>query len=378
MRILINCSTLKKGGVLQVGHSFVSELLNRSDHDYYFIISTELRKFFGENDVGKKDNFFIYDVKPSVFLSLTGKEKSLNSIMEQINPDAVFTVFGPTYWKPACLHVSGFAKPSYIYTDSPFIERMPVMAKLKLAILKRLHLYDFKNFNNALVTETADASDRLKGILPSKTVYTVSNTYNQVYDQPGLWDRSIDLPDFDGITLLSITANYLHKNLGIIPGVISYLNDKYPSFKFRFVLTLNSEDFNHLDDNQRKHIIFLGRVSIYQCPKLYMESDFMFMPTLLECFTATYPEAMKMKVPILTSDLSFARDICDDAAVFFNPVSAGDIAEKIYSLAGNKELQAKLTERGEERLKTFNSSGSRADKYIKILEKLYETNNSKP
>lgn len=35
------------------------------------------------------------------------------------------------------------------------------------------------------------------------------------------------------------------------------------------------------------------------------------MPTVLEVFSATYPEAMAL--PIVTSDLDFARDICDNA-----------------------------------------------------------------
>jgi len=376
MKILINCSTLKKGGVLQVGHSFVSELLKRSDHEYYFIISSQLKKFFTKYDESHNTNFFIYDVKPSVFLSLTGKERKLDNILKNVNPDAVFSVFGPTYWKPSCLHVCGFAKPSYIYSDSPFFKKLPFFPKIKLQLLRKLHLNDFKRFNDALVTETNDATDRLKSILPSKEIFTVSNTYNQVYDKPERWDDSISLPAFDGVTLLSITANYQHKNLSIIPAVISYLINKYPTFRFRFVLTLNRNEFKNVSDSHCEYLLFLGRVSIYQCPNLYLQSDIMFMPTLLECFTATYPEAMKMEVPVLTSDLPFARDICADAAEYFDPMSPESIGEAIYSLAGNSLLKKKIIEKGKERLKTFSNSETRANKYIKILETLYETNNS--
>ncbi len=377
MRILINCSTLKKGGVLQVGHSLVSELMKRKDHDYFFIISSEQRKFFANYVDNLGDNFYIYDVKPSVFLSLTGRERKLNKILLKIRPHAVFSVFGPTYWKPDCLHVCGFAKPSYIYLDSPFFKNLALLSKLKLLALKKLHLFSFQNSTDALVTETNDASRRLLRILPSKKVFTVSNTYNQIYDETSKWDNSIKLPAFDGITLLSITANYQHKNLGIIPDVISYLRYVYPLLKFRFVLTLDRSEVKNISKNDLQYIIFLGRVPIYQCPNLYLQSDFMFMPTLLECFTATYPEAMKMGVPILTSNLPFATDICSDAAYYFDPKSPESIGEAIYTLAGNKDLQVKLAVRGKVRLKTFNSSEERANKYIKILETLYETINSK-
>ncbi|TFH24056.1 MAG: glycosyltransferase [Bacteroidia bacterium] len=375
MKILINCSMLKKGGVLQVGHSLVSELLHQKDHDYYFILSSLLRKDFPEMEEGPR--FITYNVTPSVFLSLTGREKKLDALVERIQPDVVFSVFGPTYWKPKCPHVSGYAKAAYFYPDSPFIQGMPVRRKIRLFILKTLHMHDFKRFNQALVVETNDAAKRLESLIPSKKVFVVSNTYNQVFDQPELWDNTLKLPEFEGITLLSITANYRHKNLAVIPGVISYLKEHYPSLKFRFVLTLNRNEFRSVDEEQARHILFLGRASIHQVPSLYKQSDLMFMPTLLECFSATYPESMRMSVPVLTSDMPFARDVCGDAALYFDPLSIESIGEAIYTLASSEDLRSDMAERGQHRLATFETSLTRAQKYIDILETSYEANHSK-
>ncbi|TLX75669.1 glycosyltransferase family 4 protein [Labilibacter sediminis] len=371
MKVLINCSTLKKGGVLQVAHSFVGELLNRTDHEYYIVFSSLLKKDFPEL---QEDNqrFFVYDIKPTIVKAITGRDKRLDEIADRIKPDIVFSLFGPTYWHPKSLHVCGYAKASYFYPDSPFIQNMPIGRKLKLMFLKQLHLYDFKRFNDALITETEDASRRLSGLLPAKNIYTVSNTYNQIFNSPEKWDRSVKLPDFIGVTLLSITANYRHKNLKVIPAVISYLKVKYPDFKFRFVLTLNKGDINFPDTGINGHVLYLGRVDIYQCPPLYENSDFMFMPTLLECFSATYPEAMKMGVPVLTSDMPFARTVCGDAAIYFDPMSPENIAESIYKLASNNKLRSEITEKGTMRLQTFNDAKSRTQKYIEILEKTYK------
>jgi glycosyltransferase involved in cell wall biosynthesis len=92
----------------------------------------------------------------------------------------------------------------------------------------------------------------------------------------------------------------------------------------------------------------------------------MFLPTLLECFSASYAEAMKMGLPILTSDLKFAREVCGDAAVYFDPVNAGDIAEKILELYDNPENQARMRARGFRRLKDFGTSQERAARYLEI------------
>lgn len=375
MKIVINCSTLKKGGVLQVGHSLVAELLKRSDHEYFFILSTKLKKDFPELDEDPK-YCITYDVKPTIYLALTGRERYLDSVLKRIKPDVVFTVFGPTYWKPRCPHLVGYAKAGYFYPDSPFIQQMPLFRKMKLFVLRQFHMHDFRRFNQAMVTETTDTSERLAGLLPGKAIYTVSNTYNQVFDEPEKWDSSLELPPFDGVTMLSITANYRHKNLNIIPGVIDYLHQHHPGLNFRFVLTLNREDYMDIEEEHARHILFLGRVSIYQAPSLYAQSDFMFMPTLLECFSATYPEAMKTGKPILTSDMPFARAVCGDAAVYFDPLSAQRIGEAIYKLASDETFRSEMIEKGKRRLGTFETAESRAQKYIEILEKTYEANHS--
>lgn len=63
----------------------------------------------------------------------------------------------------------------------------------------------------------------------------------------------------------------------------------------------------------------------------------MFLPTLLECFSASYPEAGFMKVPIFTSDLSFAKTICGEGAFYFNPMDCKNIASVITSAYKNPD-----------------------------------------
>ena len=64
-------------------------------------------------------------------------------------------------------------------------------------------------------------------------------------------------------------------------------------------------------------------------PILYKQVDGMIMPTLLESFSATYIDSMALGVPIFTSDRDFARDVCGDAAWYFDPLNAESIFEVI-------------------------------------------------
>jgi glycosyltransferase involved in cell wall biosynthesis len=123
-------------------------------------------------------------------------------------------------------------------------------------------------------------------------------------------------------------------------------------------------------DDVREHFIFLGKVEVNECPNLYEQADIMFMPTLMECFTATYPEAMRMGVPIITTDLDFARGLCGEAACYYDAVSPLAAAEAIYKVAKDKEYATNLVKNGKEQLKKFDNYEQRAEKIIKILEEI--------
>lgn len=121
-------------------------------------------------------------------------------------------------------------------------------------------------------------------------------------------------------------------------------------------------------EDVRDSIIYIGKVDVSECPYLYEQCDIMFMPTLMECFTATYPEAMRMRVPIVTTDLEFARGLCGDAACYYSAIDAKAAAEAIHKVATQKEYARKLVENGLNQLLTYDNYYQRAEKLIHILE----------
>lgn len=370
MRILINCSNLKIGGGLQVAHSFINQLKSNNEHFFVIILSRILESQIDTSEFGSNFKFSSYDISPNIKKIITGKDFYLNKKVEDEQIETVFSVFGPNYWKPKVRHFAGYAKPQYVYTDSPFFKTLSIFASLKLRVKKVFQMFDFKNNNQLLITENEDVSKRLRVILKNKEIHTITNYYNQVFDFKNEWDNRIKLPAFEGFSLLTISANYPHKNLQIIPKVIHYLNQNYKDFNFRFVLTIDKEELGkNLDGRIMERMFSLGKVNINQCPGLYSQSDAVFLPTLLECFTATYPEAMRMQKPILTSDLNFATGLCKDAAIYFDPLNPKDIGDKIYELAYNKELINNLVLNGENQLKNYDTYVTRAKKYLDIITK---------
>lgn len=173
--------------------------------------------------------------------------------------------------------------------------------------------------------------------------------------------------------LLTVSGYSGHKNLEIIRDVVRILRRKRPG-RFQFVLTISREDFSRVFAGfYERDVLTVGPVPPDDCPELYRECDFMFLPTLLECFSASYPEAMAMEKPILTSDLGFARSICRDAAVYFDPMDADDIARKIMELDDSPERRSVLIEEGRQVLEELPTARERAESFLRICEKLVES-----
>jgi glycosyltransferase involved in cell wall biosynthesis len=369
MIFLINCSNLKAGGGLQVADSVCTQLDRFSQHQFHVVLPSCLK--FTKEKIEQYPHVEVYSYEiPNSFTTIVrGRDTFLDKLVEKFNIDAVLTVFGPSRWCPKVPHLCGFAMAQLVISDSPFCARMSMSQRAKWALWCKVRQWSFKRSANYFWTENPYISAKLEKLLVNRQVYTVSNYYNQVFDHPENWIRKIKLPEFDGVTCLSISTHYPHKNFEILIESVRLLKEHYPDFHVRFVLSFTENEMPAPDD-VRDSFVFIGRVDVAECPSLYEQCDIMFMPTLLECFTASYPEAMRMEKPIVTTDLEFARGLCGDAACYYSPVDPKAAAKAIYKVATDKEYAQQLTENGKKQLKTFYNYLQRAEKLISILEKI--------
>lgn len=376
MNIIINTSTLSASGATQVATSFITECRKFSENSYHVFLSETVAKQISVKDFPDNFSFYTFEGHPLYGAKGFRVRKQLQKLETQILPDVVFSVFGPSWWKPKAPHVQGYAYPYYVYPESPIVDKLTFKEKLKLSLYKKLHLHFLNKDGNCFVSETQDVSERLQKLLPQKKnkFYAVGNTCSSNYydflKQPKHENQNIlPIKKQGEFRFLSLCTYHLHKNLEILNKVIPRLNEICPHHQIKFVLTLDHENFyTKFTEEAKSSIINLGRIDVKNCPQLYSECDALFLPTLLECFSANYPEAMVMEKPILTSSLSFATTVCGDAAMYTDPLNESEIAEKIIQLYQDSNLRKSLVERGKERLKDFPSAQQRAKAYLEICK----------
>jgi glycosyltransferase involved in cell wall biosynthesis len=370
MKIIINTAHQRFGGGIQVALSFIYECRKIPNNEYYIWVGPGLSKLLKTDEFPQNFHFYYFDFGVLNLIKSVFIQFKLRKFENLICPDVLISTTGPTYYHSKKKQIIGFNLPNFIYNESPFIKSLNNYRKLRLFFRKKIQLFFYKRDAIAILAQTDDVNDRVKKLLNNLNVFTVSNTCNHYFYEPIEFEPKLISREIKEIRLLTPSRYYAHKNLELIPEVLNRLErNGYQNIKF--VLTLSEQEFKQLNIHSQK-IVNVGIISPVELPSLYKECDFMFLPTLSECFSAAYAEAMAMKLPIITTNLGFAKSICKDAALFFEPMNPEDATNKIIKLIESEQLKLELTSKGVQVLSQFNSSSERAQKILDICQKYSE------
>ncbi len=352
MRVLIDGTTLMHGGGVQVALAMLANAA-RDGLSWHAVLSTNLARECPAE---------VLEAMASVRMVPTSgrgrfwhAQRLLRDAYRQCRPDAVFTVFGPAYWVPPSPHIQGFARPHLIYPETR--SRFPRGQRARMWTVQEVHKHALRR-GDRFVVESHTVKTRLTRVasLAEERIAVIPNTYSPSF--AALLDRLPPKPH-RAMKLVAVpAAYYVHKNLEIVPRVAAELRKVLPA-PFRFLLTVpsSSEGWRTIVSDAarlgvRDSVRTLGTVPHADIARLYTLSDAVFLPTWLECSTATYPEAFTAGVPLITSDLDFARELCSDGALFVDPFDPAAAADAIARVLTDEELRQSLIERGRNTLAT--------------------------
>ncbi|MES2406655.1 MAG: glycosyltransferase [Pseudomonadota bacterium] len=374
MKVLFNASTLVKGGALQVATSFIRQAMYNNDGvDWHYALSKSVVKELTEAEFACIKSFTtVFDVSPARSKSV---RKQLENLYVATESYAVFTLFGPAYVKFNGPHICGVADGWVTHSSLLAFNALgAVSSRIRMLLTILYKAYWFRKANIWIV-EAMPAKqglvNRLK-ITPD-LIHVISNTCSQFYR-----NRQVE-PRFpkhgERVRLLCLSAYFPGKNLKILPEVAMHIRAMNTHLDFEFVLTLPADDcgLKIIIEKAKllgveKHICNIGTVKVSEGPEVYESCHISFLPSLLETFSANYPEAMAMKRPIVTTDLGFAHDACKDAALYYEPRNAKAAAEKILLLVNSPDTWELLVDRGSKVLAELPTPEQRFNQYIEIIK----------
>jgi glycosyltransferase involved in cell wall biosynthesis len=100
-------------------------------------------------------------------------------------------------------------------------------------------------------------------------------------------------------------------------------------------------------------VVFVPYVSQALLPMIYAAADLLVMPSNAEGFGLPVVEAMACGTPVACSQAASLPEVAGDAAAYFDPEYAENLAETIERLAQSSELRQSLTAKGLQRAKQF-------------------------
>lgn len=112
----------------------------------------------------------------------------------------------------------------------------------------------------------------------------------------------------------------------------------------------------------------IGPVPHERLGALYRSGSAVLVPSWVESFTAVYPEAWHFGLPVVTSDLDFARDLCGAAALYAPPERPEAFARQLVRALTDDATRRALDAEGRERLAALPDWDRRLSLYLAALE----------
>jgi glycosyltransferase involved in cell wall biosynthesis len=353
-RVLVNATTCTKGGALQMATMFLQQAIRSpAEFAWEFAVSQAVHREMSRFGV-TLPRMHVFDRSPA---RDRGSRTRLLQLERETQADLVFTVAGPAYVAFRARHVIVCAEPWVTHAGVSAYRSLRFPDEwLRYYLVTRYKRSWFRSASAwILQTETARQGLHRRLGVPLDDCFVIPATCDSQYRRH---QEAILFPPEDvTVRLLCFTAPYKHKNLKVVPAVAAHLVRRLSGRKFVFVFTLPHEhpEWKALARQASRlgvaeRLQNLGPIPVAEGPQLYQSCHVCFLPTVLESFSATYAEAMAMGMPIVTSDLDFARDICRDAGLYFSPRDPAAAAMALVELLSTRAKWEELVAAGKERI----------------------------
>lgn len=358
MKLMIDASICSKGGGVQVALSFIENIAIDSSFKVICVVNPEIDQQLSLQAKENIKHYYVESIEP-IYKKIS-QGKRISEIEKKHNPDLVFVVFGPSYWRSKAPCIQGFALPLMVYENTRnYVYKNDIKSKIYQNLLNYFKAKIFKKNTEYAVVETQTFKQRLSSFMSfdESKIFVIENSFNANFLMKNE-NLNKSLCNSELLNIFIPSAYYPHKNLNILIDVACFLKNEFNfHLKFNFLVHKDSEDWRNIvflakNKNVEEYFFTYGVVPNTKMKELYAINDFILLPTLAEASTAVYPESFISKRVLLTSDIDFARELCGNAAIFFDPLDARDIAEKIIRINADSEQQAQLIKNGLERVKS--------------------------
>jgi glycosyltransferase involved in cell wall biosynthesis/SAM-dependent methyltransferase len=371
MKFVVEAAGLTVAGGKELALDLLTTLASHSEHQFVFIVPdlVDYRQISGTN------------IRKVVWLksaNLVWRDRLLNHEVPRIcrdeRADALLCLGNFPPRRTYCPTVVLLQNAWIVYNDTAAESRRTMREHLILAYGRRV--YRHLPARTTIVTQTEVMKDHLCqrfGLAPQQ-VTVIPNTLSSTARGGSLERDPHSRRRGPGpFRFLCLAHYYVHKNLEVLVDALRLL-PRYTEEAAECLLTIAPEQHvgaRRLLARVRREVASienLGPIASDKLSEAYGRADALIFPSLLESFTRTYLEAMHFGLPILTSDRDFAHCLCQDAAIYFDPLDPASVARGMARMMADAPLRRRLVANGSKVLALAPSWDEVAARFVGVLE----------
>ena len=181
--------------------------------------------------------------------------------------------------------------------------------------------------------------------------------------------------------LLCVSTLYRHKNILALIEAFALLVKRQAGLPHDLVIVGEVSDSGYYRQIQEKviteelqhRVVIVPGMPNSALPEIYRGASAFVLPSAIESFGLPALEAMASGLPVAVSRAGALPEVCQDAAVYFDPSDVEGLADAISRVTGDQELREELTIRSLRRARDF-SWEITAQKTLEVFKSAYESN----
>ena len=370
MRVLVNAISARMGGIVTYTRN-----LARSLDDRRIDATIAVSARFPNHSTGSLWRHWASDLRPMA--RFAWEQTFWRRTVARLKPDVLFSsanfgLLSSPVPQVLLVREGGLFDPFYLANCTP---AQGVASALQREVRRRLILASARR-SDRVVTPTAAMRDLLLQWAPDLDGRIIVNSYGTMSDAFAPLAGESRSWRADGcLRLLYVSVYYPHKQPDMVCRAVAGLQGA--GLEAHATITMDvaeTRDFKGsaydrviMSDALAKGQVSLGRQPYDSLPRLYREHDVFVFPSISETFGHPMAEAMACGLPVVAADTPVNREVCGDAALYFQPLSVESLMECLRRLDGEPALRADLTARGRQRVISSFTWDSHVDRLIEIF-----------
>ncbi len=370
INILFNCTTNVVGGGVKNSAIFIKFVADCDDISWSFAVSPQVNALL-EKWAIDVPRLKVFPASPAKSLR---SRKDLLEFEKSECADAVYTMAGPSYVSFSSFHIQGISNPHITHvkiSDIRFIVRSNLF--LNYLLLVAYQSYNARKADYFLFQTESSRKGFCKRLrIDQSRTCVLSNAIDFSAFEDA---KALEFDQNKGdVAVFCPAAPYSHKALNLIPNYAKMLRDRgYPNFTFFLTIAQDHPLFNSISREAKNlgvsdMVKTKGVYSYSEVGSVYSASDIVFVPSLLETFSATYLEAFAACRPLVVADREFSKEVCGEAAKYVEPHNSENVVDVLIEVASKRSLQLEMVKAGLFRLNLFGGQETRTEKILLTIK----------